>query len=435
MTGASAPAADLWWPVVQRARWFQGKSRGGRCADLTALPWLVDTPGLRVRPELLEVAYGDGGTELYQLLAAYRPAGGAIGSVGTVVTDGVRHDVTDAVGDPEAMAAVVAAVARDATYGDTLAARLVRPLPDGDRTPRLFTGEQSNTTVVVGDTALLKVFRRLEPGPNLDRVLTARLAAAGVAHVPAPYGWVEAHRVGAEPLDLMLLSELLHDPEDGWLLATAACRTGTSFAPEAEALGEALGHVHAALAGAPRTLRGDEVPDAMAARLDEAVAAAPVLAAHRAGLAARFEALRGRDLAAQAVHGDFHLGQTLRTASRWHIIDFEGEPLKPMAQRRLPDSPWRDVAGMTRSLAYATSAADDPVGTAASRWLKTAREAFLRAYGETAGCIVDESVLAAYEADKVAYEVVYETRNRPDWVAIPLAAVAALTDPGRTVRP
>jgi maltokinase len=126
------------------------------------------------------------------------------------------------------------------------------------------------------------------------------------------------------------------------------------------------------------------------------------------------------------VHGDFHLGQTLLTPDGWRIIDFEGEPLKSMAERMAPDSAWRDVAGMTRSLAYATSAHPDPSSDAALEWLRVAREAFLRAYcGQHKQ--VDGDLLSAYEADKAAYEVVYETRNRPDWVQIPLRAIQHVT--------
>ena len=172
----------------------------------------------------------------------------------------------------------------------------------------------------------------------------------------------------------------------------------------------------------------------MADRLRAAVAAAPALEPYEAALAMRFDALRGRRLAAQPVHGDFHLGQTLKTPLGWRIIDFEGEPLKSMAERRRPDSPWRDVARMLRSLSYATSTSDDPQGPEAAQWVRSAREAFLRAYRETAGTDTDENVLTAYEADKAAYEVVYETRNRPSWVTIPLGAVATLTTPTASTR-
>jgi len=432
----TSAASALWWPVVSQARWFQGKSRGGSPRSLTPLPWLVDTADLRVRPELLTVSYGaaDGAIETYQLLVAYRPSGcGGPAVIGTLDLDAASWDVSDATRDPEAMAAVLPAVAQDRVYGTghgpTLVATYSRPMPDGDLTPRVFTGEQSNTNVLYGDTALLKVFRKLEPGANLDRELTGRLLAGGVSDVPVLYGWLAVDTGDGEPDDLMMLTELLPDPVDGWGLATDAAKTDTRFDEEAAALGRALGQIHAALAADHATVAGDDVADQMEARLTAAVEAAPALTEHEPALRTCFEALRGQTLPAQPVHGDFHLGQTLSTPLGWRIIDFEGEPLKSMAERRRPDSPLRDVAGMLRSLSYATSAADDPHGTAATEWLQSAREAFLRAYRETAGSSADETVLAAYEADKAAYEVVYETRNRPDWVHIPLGAIAALTTP------
>ena len=431
-------AAAVWWPVVVVARWYQGKSRDGVPGRLRPLPWLVDTPALRVRPELLDVSYPDGPAEVYQLLTAYRPLPGVGGAVvGTVRADGVAYAVGDATKDPEAMAAVVphlCRTARDEAAGrGVLRTTYARPLPAGDLTPRVFAGEQSNTNVPLGDIALIKIFRRLEPGANLDREITDRLIRAGVGAVPTLYGWLEGEIDGVG-YDLAMLSELLPEPIDGWGLATGSCRSGGDFTGDAAALGEALGHVHQALAGDRTTLAGEEVADAMADRLRAAVAAAPALEPYEAALAMRFDALRGRRLAAQPVHGDFHLGQTLKTPLGWRIIDFEGEPLKSMAERRRPDSPWRDVAGMLRSLSYATSTSDDPQGPEAAQWVRSAREAFLRAYRETAGTDTDENVLTAYEADKAAYEVVYETRNRPSWVTIPLGAVATLTTPTASTR-
>ncbi len=429
-----AAALDLWWPVVAQARWFQGKSRGGAPTGLTPLPWLVRSDDLSVRSELLTVAYPDGTAECYQLLVAYRPAGaGGPTLVGTVTLGGQAFDVSDAPGDPDAMAAVLTAVRTEARHGPSgrgqVQVHVAHPLPEGDGTPRVFTGEQSNTNVMFGTTALLKVFRKLEPGPNLDRELTERLLRAGVHDVPLLYGWVDVDTDDGPPDDLMMLTELLPDPVDGWELATAAVQAGDDFVEEAAALGQALGQVHAALADGNLTVSGDEVADQMHSRLTAAVQAAPALAPYENALRSTFDALRGRALSAQMVHGDFHLGQTLRTAHGWRIIDFEGEPMKSMAERRRPDSPLRDVAGMLRSLSYATSAASDPASAAVTDWQQSAREAFLNAYRGTAGCSDDERVLAAYEADKATYEVVYETRNRPDWVPIPLGAIATLTTP------
>jgi maltokinase len=125
----------------------------------------------------------------------------------------------------------------------------------------------------------------------------------------------------------------------------------------------------------------------------------------------------------QRVHGDFHLGQTLHTPTGWKIIDFEGEPAKSMAERRSPDAVWRDVAGMLRSFDYAAASVPGPHS---KTWAAECRAAFLRGYVGTELRATEAKMLRAYEADKAIYEVVYEMRNRPDWVGIPLGAVAEL---------
>jgi maltokinase len=153
----------------------------------------------------------------------------------------------------------------------------------------------------------------------------------------------------------------------------------------------------------------------------------PRLAALSDELTARFAALGRAGAGAGAVkvsriHGDYHLGQLLRTEDGFAVIDFEGEPARPLAERRAPASPLRDLAGMLRSLDYAAhtaigrSGSDDPTG-----WLAEAREAFLDGYG---GISADEApLLAAFELEKACYEVVYEANNRPDWIWLPLGAV------------
>jgi len=118
----------------------------------------------------------------------------------------------------------------------------------------------------------------------------------------------------------------------------------------------------------------------MSERLETAAAAAGVLTGYLPALSRCFDTLRGRVVQVQTVHGDFHLGQTLLTPEGWRIIDFEGEPLKSFAERQAPDSVWRDVAGMTRSISYATSAHPDPASEEALNWLTLTREAFLGAY-------------------------------------------------------
>jgi maltokinase len=187
----------------------------------------------------------------------------------------------------------------------------------------------------------------------------------------------------------------------------------------------------------------------MRQRLDAALDVVPALAEHRDTLVERFEAIgaladesgseSGGAHRAQRIHGDLHLGQTLRTSLGWKLVDFEGEPAKDLAERRLPDSPWRDVAGMLRSFDYAARAVARDLGASEEEaaqiayrieeWVDRNTEAFLEGYVEQRDrpLTADEQALVtAYLADKAVYETVYETRNRPTWVDIPLAALDRL---------
>ena len=255
-----------------------------------------------------------------------------------------------------------------------------------------------------------------------------------------------------------MLQQFLRTASDGWDLALASVRNlfaeadlhadevGGDFAGEAARLGVALAEVHADLAEHfPVERRDGTALDALAAamegRLDAALDVVPDLAPYAAGLRETFGRLRGLDgIDVQQVHGDLHLGQTLRTVKGWKIVDFEGEPAKPLAERLLPDSAWRDVAGMIRSFDYAPRVVAMTAGGGcrhrrgeaeqrayrASEWAARNRAAFLDAYTAQRGQDLDSTastLLEAYLADKVVYEAVYEARNRPGWLSIPLAAL------------
>ena len=408
------PLRPPWQDYLSRARWFAGKGLGGRLTQLEPLGWYTSPGELpAVRSELATVDYGSR-QETYQLVVGYLAPG--TGEPGALVTraevSGLGEvDVVDAPASATAMATLIPALLRGGPSVHWLAAEAV----DADAPLRLFTGEQSNSTVIVGG-AMLKIFRRLEPGANLEIEVLSALGES--ATTPRLYGWISE-----AGYDLAMVCELVPDAKDGWGYATAACAAGRSIDDELAALGVALRAVHAGLADrfgtAPRD--GAELSATMVARLEEAIPQAPVLGPLAARLLPALKAPVGQQLTTQRVHGDFHLGQTLLGADGWRIIDFEGEPLKSLEERREFDTVWRDVAGLLRSLDYARSAHAEPSGPETLAWCRNARAAFLTGYAGAAE--VDPGLLRAYEVDKAIYEVIYETRNRPDWAHIPLSAV------------
>jgi maltokinase len=172
----------------------------------------------------------------------------------------------------------------------------------------------------------------------------------------------------------------------------------------------------------------------MRGRLDAAVAAVPQLAPHAGLLAEAFTELAGIDepLPVQRIHGDYHLGQVIRTQAGWVLLDFEGEPVVPLAQRRARAPALRDVAGMLRSLDYAArhqlpGHADQERAHAAARdWVSRNQAAFCAGYAQAGGTDPGKHavLLRALTLDKAVYEVMYEASHRPSWLSIPLESIA-----------
>ena len=429
---------DELWQHVTSARWFAGKGRAARPGGLHVLDPYVDDPDLRVGSVVVEACFPDGTIEWYQVLLAQRPERGEgwLYELEGAEADARVH-VHDALRDPDALRRLVDAIATQ-TVTDSWSSQIVRPV-DLSGPLRVFGGEQSNTSVMVGDVAMIKFFRRLEAGANLDIAVHDALGRAGVDSVATLFGWLGASLpIGGDDEtvqgDLAMIVQKLPEARDGWEVATASARDGGDFTADAAELGSSLATIHLALADTFPTavLEASDLADGMVTRLHAAAAEAGDLEPLREPLETLFAGLEDARVPGQRVHGDFHLGQTLLTADGWRIIDFEGEPIKPLAERSLPDSRWRDVAGMLRSLAYATSACDDPDSPEAQRWMSEAQEAFMAAYcAQAQGGTMsseDQRLLDAYVADKAIYEVVYETRNRPDWVDIPLRALRMLAN-------
>lgn len=304
--------------------------------------------------------------------------------------------------------------------------------PGLDGGGRAISGEQSNTSLIFGENAMVKVFRHLEAGQNPDVELLSQIPDS--PHVAAVRGWV-TENIDGEDHTLAMIQDFIPDADDGWRYALGFSALGAHFGPEASLLGEATRAVHEALAHAlpTQSVPLASVVSTLEDHLDHMITRAPVLAEHEDSVREVYRLLSdgdgdGAEQTIQRIHGDLHLGQVLRNQDTYVLIDFEGEPARPLAERRLPDSPLRDVAGVIRSFDYAahfparSGQGAGPADPAA--WAAEATEAFLQGYQ-----LSPSSLLDAYVLDKALYEVVYESNNRPDWVDIPLDAVRRLLNP------
>ncbi|ACU39881.1 aminoglycoside phosphotransferase [Actinosynnema pretiosum subsp. pretiosum] len=374
-----------------------------------------------------------------------------------VVSD--RLEGFEATGDAELTGLLLDRIAR----GDTVEGLEFRTepgveVPEGLR-GRPITSEQSNTSVVFGSQCILKFFRKLTLGENPDLVLQRALHEVGCEHIARPLGSISGELKG-ERTTFGMLQQFLPDAVDGWAMATTSVRdlmaegdlhpneVGGDFAGEASRLGAAVARVHADL---ERAL-GAQVADAddiersvraMHARLDLVLGSVPELEQYAPALREAFDQARDTPgaIAIQHIHGDLHLGQVLRTVHGWLVIDFEGEPGAPLAERTALRSPLRDVAGMLRSFDYAAhqllvgQPEDEQLARRALEWSRRNRAAFTEGYAESSAAAVGDPrergpLLRAFELDKAVYEVAYEHANRPEWLTVPLSSIARITGEG-----
>jgi maltokinase len=434
-------------------RWFAGKG-----APIAGLTIVSDTPLVDGDPGMhhliVAVAQYDR-TECYQVLAGLRAsipdrlAHAVIGQAG----DG--RMAYEALHDPELTRRLLQAVAGRETVGPlSFGAEPDAVIPAGADS-LVLTGEQSNTSLLFGEEAILKVFRRPSPGPNPDLEIPRALARLGSPHVAPPMGWLQTTLDG-QPTVLAILSTYLRSAADGWSLAATSVRdlyadgdytdsdvraadAGGDFAPEAHRLGEATAEVHRALADAfgAHELPGDAhraLAEQMTQRLAATLAIVPELAPYAQMLTESFAELAALDepLVVQRIHGDYHLGQVLRTQSGWVLLDFEGEPATPLALRRARSPALRDVACMLRSFDYAARfqlpGHPDPerVAVEARDWVSRNQAAFCAGYTQAGGADPGKhtALLRALVLDKTVYEVLYEASHRPSWLPIPLGSLA-----------
>ena len=454
------PAAVAEW--LMRQRWYATKSR--EIATLDFEQTISLESGSPLVLVLAQAGFATGTHELYQLpLSFIGPA--ELGSREAIQ----RTDdwvVVDAVADPELGRELLRAIDDDRTIEtDEGSARFHRVGSGGplrhDAAVRPMGVEQSNSSIVFADETVLKVFRRLEPGinPELEmlrfltehefesiaplqgyyeyegRALTATLGVAQQFMTGAIGGWELAlDRIGTDPAAFLISIGALGEVTAALHNALASDSDDPAFAPE-EPSQEALALLVATL---------DEDIDRVFLRLPDDERVAPL-------------AGRGQDVREQIsnraqlgiggrmirTHGDLHLGQTLHldgvltpASHRWLIIDFEGEPARPLFERRQKNSALRDVAGMLRSFAYAASAsAIQRSLPAPGDFERRAREAFLASYLAKidsallpAGDAAILNLLSIFELEKAIYELQYELDNRPDWLPIPVAGITRLLD-------
>ncbi|HET7652948.1 MAG TPA: hypothetical protein VFK42_07910 [Acidimicrobiales bacterium] len=451
-----------WLP---QQRWFGAKDRAIASVAVRDVVSLHDEWPQLVRA-LVDVSLADAGdgpasTSTYQVLIGARPPvepmdflqthdAAVLGPVDTDAGDGIAYDATL---DGELGLLLLPLV----VAGES--ASLVRPLG----------AEQSNTSLVYDDRIILKVFRHLADGPNRDVEVTTRLAEVGFAHVAEPLG-----TLSVDGRDLAFAQRFLAGGADGWTLALTSLRdlfaandttqlpvidpnapmpdmdpgdAGGDFAHEAERLGVMTAELHASMAEAFGRERADL--DAWLAPMRAQVARTrhPDVDDGRVrGLLDQLGSVKDAGVAIR-IHGDYHLGQVMRTDTGWFVLDFEGEPARPLEERQAVASPLKDVAGMLRSFHYASQVGlrdrggvdDGSCVELAEAWETRNREAFLDGYWPAAGeaglvpssPVARDAVLAAFELDKAVYELAYELSHRPEWVAIPLAAISRLVEGAR----
>ncbi|MCT1803432.1 1,4-alpha-glucan branching protein GlgB [Kocuria carniphila] len=316
---------------------------------------------------------------------------------------------------------------------------------------RVISSEQSNTSVILtpptsenasdvalrGDAVIVKFFRVVGEGRNPDVEVGVELTSQGSSAVPATAGWIDAQwRQGLVTTagQLAVAAQFVDHAQDAWQMAVDSAKSGGDFTELARELGATTARVHADLMAAFDPITADH--DARDAFLQD-ISGRLRWAWEACG--DRFVELESaldtvmRDLEElrelpplKRIHGDYHLGQVLYNRDNgFKILDFEGEPLRPIKERVRPDVALRDVVGMLRSLDYAGAMAGREESGDAQEWTRAASSAFLDGYREISDQSLDtESVLfQALWLDKALYEVVYEQRNRPDWVDVPANAV------------
>ena len=443
---------------LQRQRWFGAKTRAITSVEI--IDWMPFSTTTAL--VFVQVRYAEGDPDTYQLPL--------------LIATG--EDVHDATADEGFRQALLKLIEDEATVdlpnSSVLYARKISDIASMRGAEKLIAkvgaAEQSNTSIVFGDKMILKLFRRLQPGENPDveigRFLTE---VARFPHIPKLLGEISLALRGEGKMSTAMLQEMIANDGDGWSwtlneLAGFDGSTVPVFLEAISLLGRRTAEMHLALATetTDEAFRSEDLTTAeleadaerIRSQIDQSLdaleRALPHLKAATAADAAKVLRSRG-ELMSQAdailrehpsgklirVHGDYHLGQILRTTDDFVILDFEGEPAASLAERRKKRCPLKDVAGMLRSFSYA-------VGTRLQQrpellpqlkfWQDEVSSSFVNAYSETMAAqpgllpqaSLTKSILRSYLLEKACYELLYELNNRPAWAGIPITGILSL---------
>jgi maltokinase len=453
---------------VTEQRWYGAKSRTiAHAGILDSVVLRTTEPQLALA--LIEMVYETGAHDIYQLI--YSLHEGELGLDAFAGDPSLARELVSAMRSGLTLQGAEGIVEFQAVEGFTA---LGRELTSACQ----IGSEQSNSSVVFDDELILKVFRRLEPGINPELEILRFLTEHAFENVPPLGGWY-AYSGGPLSSTLGLLQAYVADGRDGWELALEEIDVAPErFLGRLRRLGEVTGEMHTVLAsdGSDPAFAPEEPSveslGLLTATVDEEIArlflSLPDDDERLAPIRGRGEEVReqlrqlttaGSAGRAIRTHGDYHLGQTLwaprdatgapgsrpgghgpagdaSSQGDWVILDFEGEPARPLVERRRKRSPLRDVAGMLRSFAYAATASTVARGVEAPEgWEGRARDRFLDGYLETvdpallpSGQLGIERLLSVFELEKAVYELRYELDNRPDWVGIPVAGIQRLIE-------
>jgi trehalose synthase-fused probable maltokinase len=476
-------------------RWFGGKARQILCVDII---------------DAIPVGAGDPRTVVLMVTVQYREGAAETYSIPVVPGSQSGGSLSDAFSRREFLAELLDIIRQEREvpgengrlqgFRGTSFSQLFASAESA--TPKRLTGEQSNSSVIYGDRLILKFFRRVEPGENPDLEIGRFLSdRARFPHIARIGGWLEYQPQHSRTATQAILQEFVPNQGDAWryavkILTAFYQRAGdapdrvlspsqepSEFAEESMArllaevalLGKRTAELHLALASdssdpafAPEPFTKEfqnrlatsfaELTSGTLRLLRQRMASVPIdyketaaeiaageqdiVRAIRSALSAPIRATRTR------IHGDYHLGQVLYTGTDFVIIDFEGEPARPLAERRIKQSPLQDVAGMLRSFHYAAFALLLAPATEsdmthqhfvklkhwAETWSQCATDRFLAQYYETsaeahylpANPREISKLLEIYLLAKAIYELGYELNNRPAWVGLPLQGIARL---------